>query len=196
MHAKMLIIKLLEIGMAEIICVRINWHETAASIPVPGQFYTLHVSPTNEFPFGEKGKALAGAWKQLNPNNVMDGMLILDGDVAIEPIDMTNMLTAIHHHDKMVVVAPARIWPISTKRKQWSWAHWSDKPSQIMETENIHWFSFNFTYLPKKLIDQALHDGLVSWTYPRVDMHFSETAVRVKIPVYVAEHVYPKHLHF
>jgi hypothetical protein len=182
--------------MAEIICVRMNWNRTAPSINVPGEFYMLHVDPSAEYPFGEKGKTLAGAWKQLNPDNVMEGMLILDGDVAIEPIDLSNMLGAIHHHDGMVVVAPARIWPVSTKRKQWSWAHWATKPSQIMETENIRWFSFNFTYLPKKLIEQALSDGLRSWTYPRVDMRFSESAFKSGIPVYVAENVHPKHLHF
>jgi hypothetical protein len=138
---------------------------------------------------------LAGAWKQLNNNN-MDGMLIMDGDVVIDPGDLTNMLTAIHEHDKMIVIAPARIWPISTKRKNWVWAHWSTEASQVMETENIRWFTFNFTYLPKKVIEQALTDGLTEWTYPNVDKRMSESAVTAGVPVYVAENVLPKHLNF
>jgi hypothetical protein len=183
--------------MAEIICIRENWNNTALSIPIPnaGNFHTLHIIPTPEHPFGEKGKALAGAWKQLGYAKV-DGMLILDGDVVIEPGDMENMLAAIHGHDKMVVTAPARIWPKSTKRKSWVWAHWSTEASQVMETKNIRWFTFNFTYLPKKVIEQALKDGLADWTFPSVDKRMSEAAVRAGVPVHVAENVSPKHLNF
>src|SRR5580700_341288 len=104
--------------MAEIICVRQNWDNSALSIPIPGQFYTLRVNPSSEHPFGEKGRVFAGAWRQLSHEKT-DGMLILDGDVVIEPGDLANMFAAIHHHDKMVVIAPARIWPKSTKRKNW-----------------------------------------------------------------------------
>lgn len=182
--------------MAEVICVRMNWDNSALSIRIPGAFYTLRVNPSSEYPFGEKGKVLAGAWKQLDPDHKMDGLLILDGDVAIEPIDLTNMLAAIHHHDKMVVVAPARIWPISTKRSQWAWAHWSAKASQVMERENIRWFSFNFTYLPRQVIEQALSDGLINWTYPSVDKRMSDSAFKAGVKVHVAENVYPKHLNF
>jgi hypothetical protein len=182
--------------MAEIICVRMNWDNKAIPIRIPGAFYTLHVDPSSAFPFGQKGMVLAGAWKQLDPDNKMDGMLIIDGDVAIDPLDLSNMLAAIHHHDKMVVVAPARIFPISTKRSEWSWAHWSVKASKEMETKNIRWFSFNFTYLPRRVIEQALTDNLVAWTYPSVDKRMSDAAFKAGVGVYVAESVYPKHLNF
>jgi hypothetical protein len=182
--------------MAEIIMVRVDWDNSALPIPTPGKFHHLHVNPSPDYPFGEKGRTLAGAWKQLNTNGKMDGMLILDGDVAIEPGDLTGMLQAIHTHDKMVVTAPARIWPRSTKRKEWSWAHWSKDPNQVLETENIRWFSFNFTYLPKKVLEQAIKDGLTSWTYPRCDMRMSDAAFNAGVPVYVAVDVQPKHLNF
>lgn len=181
--------------MAQIICIRENWNNTALNIPIPGNFFMLHIIPSAEHPFGEKGKALAGAWKQLS-NETIDGMLILDGDVAIEPGDLTNMLAAIHEHDKMVVIAPARIWPKSTKRKNWVWGHWSKDASQVIETENIHFFTFNFTYLPRTVIEQALTDGLADWSYPGVDKRMSETAVRANVPIFVAENVLPKHLNF
>ena len=182
--------------MAEIIMVRVNWDNSALNIPTPGKFHNLHVNPSVDYPFGEKGRAIAGAWKQLNADNKMDGMLILDGDVVIEPTDLVNMLQAIHHHDKMVVVAPTRIWPKSTKRKDWSWAHWSKEPNQTLETKNIRWFSFNFTYLPKKVIEQAMQDGLATWMYPRCDMRMSDAAFNAGVPVFVAEAVQPKHLNF
>jgi hypothetical protein len=181
--------------MAEILCVRKSWNNTALNIPIPGNFYLLHINPSADHPFGEKGKVLANGWRQLGNEN-MAGMLILDGDVAIEPGDLTNMLAAIHEHDKMVVVAPVRIWPKSTKRNSWVWSHWSDHGSQVMETENVRWFTFNFTYLPRKVIEQALSDGLVDWTYPSVDTRMSKAAMRAEVPVYVAENVLPKHLHF
>jgi hypothetical protein len=181
--------------MAQIICVRENWDNTAFKIPIPGNFYTMNIYPSAEYPFGERGKVLAGAWKQLSNSNV-DGMLTLDGDVVIEPGDMTNMLAAIHAHTEMVVVAPARIWPKSTKRKTWVWAHWSTVASQEMETENVHWFTFNFTYLPRKVIEQAINDGLGNWRYPSVDKQMSESAAKAGVPIFVAENVYPKHLNF
>ena len=182
--------------MAEIVSVRVNWDNTAIPIKMPGQFYNLHIDPSTDNPFGEKGKSLSNAWRQLNWNNKMDGMLIIDGDVAIDEIDYANMLNAIHYHDKMVVIAPARIWPASTKRKNWSWAHWSKEPSQVLETENVRWFSFNFTYLPKKVIDQAHEDGLISWAYPNVDKNMSTAAFNAGVPVFVAEDVLPKHMNF
>lgn len=176
--------------------VRLNWNDTALKIPTPGKFHNLLIAPTLDNPFGEKGRVIAGAWKQLNPDNKMDGMLILDGDVAIEPIDLTNMFRAIHNHDQMVVVAPARIWPKSTQKKVWTWAHWSKEPSQTMETENIRWFSFNFTYFPKKVIEQAIGDGLVNWKFPRCDMRMSDAAFHAGVKVFVAEDVYPKHMNY
>lgn len=181
--------------MAEIICVRVNWNNSALAIPLPAAFHILHVRPTADHPFGEKGRSLAGTWNQLSHDR-MAGMLILDGDVVIEPGDMSNMLAAIHEHTDMVVVAPTRIWPLSTKRKDWVWAHWSKEASQVMETKNIHWFSFNFTYVPRKVIEQALKDGLADWAFPSVDKRMSQSAVRAKVPVYVAENVLPKHLNF
>jgi hypothetical protein len=182
--------------LAQILCIRENWAHTAAAIKIPGEFHTMHFGPTANYPFGEKGRALAGTWKQLDPDNIMAGMLILDGDVAIDPTDLANMLAAIHHHDDQVVVAPAIIWPISTKRGQWTWAHWSDQPSQVLETENIRFFSFNFTYVPRKAIEQAIRDGLASWRFPRVDKRLSDAARKAGTQVYVAENVRPKHLHF
>lgn len=181
--------------MAEIVCIRENWDDTALKIPLPGNFFTLNIRPSAEYPFGEKGKAIAGAWRQLS-NNHVDGMLMLDGDVVIEPVDLSNMMAAIHTHDKMVVIAPARIWPKSTKRKRWVWAHWSSEASQDMETENIRWFTFNFTYLPRKVIEQAVEDGLSTWTYPSVDKRMSDSAAKAGVPVFVAENVLPKHLNF
>lgn len=182
--------------MAEIITVRVNWDNTAVPIKLPGKFFEMHVDPSAEYPFGQKGKTIAGAWRQLNTDKNMDGMLIIDGDVAIDPIDYQNMLSAIHYHHDMVVVAPARIWPASTKRKDWSWAHWSVEPSQKLETENIRWFSFNFTYLPKKVLKQALTDGLRRWTYPVVDKSMSTAAFDAGVPVFVAEDVHTCHLNF
>ncbi len=181
--------------MPTILCIRDNWNDTALDIPIPGSFFNVDIRPTIEYPFGEKGRVLANAWRQLSKDDYT-GMLILNGDVIIEPTDHKNMLAAIHTRSDQVVIAPTRIWPKSTKRKDWIWGHWSFEGSQKFETKNVRWFTFCFTYIPRKVIDQALKDGLVEWRYPGVDMNMARSAVKAKVPVYVAENVLPKHLNF
>ena len=180
--------------MSEIVCVRINWDRTATETQMSRRFFTLHVGPEPEYPFGRKGLALASAWRQLS-HKAQSGMLLLDGDVIIDPEDFRLMLRAIHDNDSIVHVAPVRIWPASTHKKDWTWAHWAREASQQVD-DSPRWFSFCFTYLPRSLIDRALQDGLCDWTYPVVDARVSESARRMGLRVSVVRDCWPKHLNF
>lgn len=180
--------------MAEIVCVRMNWNGTAIPLPAARHFYDMHVGPVPDYPFGRKGLVISSAWRQLSARHHA-GLLILDGDVAIDPADYGAMLAAVHEAPQLVHVAPVRIWPVSTKREAWTWAHWTEAPSQRLELRP-RYFSFCFTYLPRMLLVQADRDGLKRWTYPGVDMRMSETAQRNGIGARVVTGCWPKHMNY
>jgi len=178
-----------------IACVRIDWDRTA--IPMPQRtFYTLRIDPEPGYPFGRKGYSLAGAWAQLSAEVPgMLGMCVLDGDVALDPADMEAMFRAAANDQKSVHTAPVRLWPVSTKRPDWHWGHWTGEPSQE-DKDNPVWFSLCFTYLPRALIDQCIRAGMKRWTYPGVDKRIAAQAQRLGIPVKVVRAARPVHLNY
>lgn len=181
--------------MPTILLIRMNWNRSAIQLREAREYYNLDILPEPGWPFGRKGYALAAAWSQLSDDD-MKGMLILDGDVAVDPQDRRVMLGAIHVQPDIVHVAPARIWPVSTKRADWVWAHWADSPSQDVQFDDIETFTLCYTYLPRKLIEASLRDGLPFWTYPGVDANFCRVAEKEKIPVNVVLGCQPKHLNY
>jgi hypothetical protein len=184
-------------------CARVSWLEPAWQMPklvywVGGRqrnvhFYDVIIRPEPEYPAGRKGLAIAGAWTQLGRD--ADGLLILDGDVAIDPHVFSRMFDMIGSYPGDVLTAPAKIWPVSTHRESWVWSHWTEQASQEIEPE-ARWFSFCFTYLPRRLLDSAVRNGLRKWTYPRVDASMSKEAQRLGIPVQVVKDCSPLHLNW
>jgi hypothetical protein len=156
----------------------------------------LHVAPETANPFGRKGLALAAAWKQLSDEGT-PGMLILDGDVVIDPYDYVMMYNAIMGDPEAVHIAPVRIWPVSKNDLNgWSWAHCLEgRFSQVMEM-NPDFFSFNFTYVPRRVIELAIGDGLKDKQFPHVDQHMSRSARKAGVRMNVVDACRPKHLHY
>lgn len=185
--------------MADVACVRVIWERQY--IPLPPirngdqliKFRPVYVEPETEYPGGRKGAALAGAWRQFG--RTADGMLILDGDVVIDPIICTPMFNAIHSDPQQVWTAPVRIWPVSTNRPTWVWGHWEEEASQELDMYPKY-FSFNFTYLPKKLLEGCIKGGMKNWVYPRVDACVSAEARKLGIKAQMVEDCWPVHLHF
>jgi hypothetical protein len=179
--------------------VRVIWD--AHVIKVPFRMYgvnvkELHLGLDPNHPFGRKGLALEQAWQQLAPPNCR-GMLILDGDTLIDPQDYALMCEAIEQAPDAVHVAPARIWPSSKPElRGWSWAHWSKHPTQELETEGIEFFSFNFTYLPAGLMQDAIKGGLSTWKFPLVDSRMARTARLKRYPVHVVAGARAMHLNY
>lgn len=179
--------------MAELVCLHVNWDRTALPVRLPS-FHELHIGPEPGYPAGRKGLQLAGAWRQL-AGAATDGMLLLDGDVVIDLLDLAVMKTAISRAPAIVHTAPVRLWPRSTKWAQWAWAHWADEPSQVMDRHPWR-FSFCFTYLPRTVIEHAIESGLEGWTFPWVDREVSHVTRGLGCRVSVVEDCTPKHLHF
>ena len=179
--------------MAELVCVRVDWDRTAIPLKLP-HFHTIRLSPEASHPFGRKGAALAGAWRQLSGRNT-DGMVILDGDVAVDLLDVAAMRASVHVKPAAVHIAPVRLWPASTHAQGWHWSHWDDAPTQD-PVDNVRRFSFCFTYLPRDLIGRCIRNGLEQWTFPHVDRMVSLQAQQAKTEIVVVEGCTPKHLHF
>jgi hypothetical protein len=179
------------------IFVRVIWDAHPVKFPLrlhQVRINELHVSPETAYPFGRKGLVLESGWKQLSDPD-SQGLLILDGDVMIDPQDFENMRCAIEADPDCVWVAPARIWPVSTGKPRWTWGHWKDQPSTEW-CDNPEWFAFNFTYLPAALMTAAIKDSLRLWQFPKVDMNMSRTARKQGIKVRVVPDCAPKHMHY
>lgn len=159
------------------------------------RFMECDVYPEPGWPQGRKGLMLAGAWEGYGRSQKADGMIIRDKDVAIDPHMIMCMSGAVHAEPDAVHTAPVKIWPGSTGRTTWTWAHWRDHPSQHIDRDP-RWFSFNFTYLPGQLLGKAIARGLREWTYPSVDASMSKLAAEMRIPVRVVEGCYPVHVHW
>jgi hypothetical protein len=177
--------------MADVICVRVCWNGTELPLRL-SRFHKLHVSPEAEHPFGRKGLALASAWNTLAP--AADGMLILDGDVAVDPYDVAVMMQAIDAQPLSVLVAPVKLWPASTHLKNWVWGHGINAYSQE-DADEPNLFTFSFTYLPRLLIEDCIRVGMASWTYPNVDKRVCARAQANKCTVRIVE-CFPTHVNY
>ena len=175
---------------------RIIWNNETPVTPYMG-FRDLHVMPEPEYPFGRKGLGIARAWEEIGIPNEAVGLLILDGDVAIDPNDIREMHEHIWSEPGSVWVAPVRIWPISHLGSSWTWGHGKDGEFSQTDHENPNMFAFCFTYLPARLVDLANQQhGLREWCYPNVDMFMWELAQQHNIKVDVARNCQPKHMHW
>jgi hypothetical protein len=189
-----------------VICVRVSWDGQAMPLRIADKFYSVNIVPEPDFPFGRKGLWLTRAWQQLNENPktygqklaAADGMLILDGDVAIDPWDLEVMQNAIREDRESVHVAPAKIWPISTRASDWVWAHGLDRftQSEPYNDDDCNLFTFCFTYLPRALIQQCVQAGMENWVYPDVDTQVCIVAMKGRFRVNLVRACQPKHLNY
>lgn len=188
-----------------LICIKIVWmNKKVASVEVP--FHDIHVNPEPAHPKGRKGLVMASAWRQMSTEADV-GMLILDADVAIEPTDLNTMVQHIGSDASVVWTAPARLWPKATHLPSWIWSHRKDPQPGLSQQETMQlWqtdvpdpdmFTFCFTYIPRRLIDEALNAGLKEWHYPYVDKNMWQLARQKGIPVRVVRgDCHPKHINF
>ena len=174
---------------------RVIWNNQIPVTPFMG-FRDLHVNPEPSFPFGRKGLCLIRAWEELGPPNGAPGMLILDGDVAIDPHDSKVMHECIYTNTECIWVAPVRLWPVSHLGQEWTWGHGKNGQFTQDDIDDPEMFSFSFTYLPDILCDALGPAGACDWAYPQVDLFTWELAANMGIKAQVVRNCYPKHMHW
>lgn len=180
--------------MYDPVALRVVWNNESPATRGLG-YRDLHVNPEPSFPFGRKGLAFQRAWEDIGLSNESVGMLILDGDVAIDPMDNRGMHDHIWNDPNSVWVAPARIWPVSHLGNAWTWGHGKGVFTQE-DVIDPDMFSFCFTFLPAALMNYAIQEELAEWVYPEVDKQMWETARKYNFQVRVARDCAPKHMHY
>lgn len=194
--------------LTDLLHVRVRWNGEPGA-PAPPKFRTFDVMPEPQYPAGRKGLLLARIWESLATPRT-DGMLILDGDCAIDPLDYAAMITEACTEPDAVWTAPARLWPASTGYRYWVWGHrelLADRdPLPSDEETRKTWqadiddpdmFTFNFTYLPRRLMNACTEAGMDQWVYPHVDENTWRTALEQDIPARVVRRgCSPKHTHY
>jgi hypothetical protein len=181
--------------MPQVVLVRADWDRTAIPLRIASRFYTLHLSPEPGHPFGRRGLGMAAAWRQLAGPQAA-GMVFLDGDVAIDPLDLAAMLTAIDGEPGRVHTAPVRLWPSSTKQSHWVWGHGQDGFFRDRDPDECNYFGLSFTYLPRVLIADCMRRNMDSWHYPNVDTQIRRRAAALGITARVVRAASPKHLNY
>lgn len=177
--------------------VRFNWDHSALpyDISIAGvTFKDLHIQPSARYPVGQKGMALAHYWNTMQLHRTYHGILILDGDVAIDPGDLSAMLTAIEEAPLSVLTTPMRVW--YDGREYWSHRGRDGELHNGPIQGPIHYFSFGFTYIPRELMTKAVNEGLALQVYPYVDEWLSKYAVKWNFAIELITGCYPKHMHF
>jgi len=180
------------------VAVRINWNGTALKLPPLPGFVELHVQPEGGFPFGRKGRALIAAWRSfaydLDKNLVSRGMIILDGDMAVDLDDIAAMHSDIADNPDAVWVSLYKIYPKSTGIRNWVFSVGCKVFSQEVPFF-IDRFGFGFTYLPAALILECEKNGLGGWCYPDVDKNVSRICATMDIAVNLSS-AQPKHCNY
>lgn len=184
--------------MTEIVFTRLNWDRTGAPFRMPGaRWFDLHYGPEPGAPFGRKGAAIADGWAQLAGGRCA-GMLVMDTDVVIDPLDYAAMLGAVSAAPERVHVGPVRLWRASLGCDTWVWGHWAGRgPSQEWTDTPDHW-TYGFTYLPRALLEAANRASppMREWVFPGVDMKLCSVAKRRRIKAETVRDCHPKHMHY
>lgn len=170
--------------------VRFSWQKPSV-LPDPGRFFEVVMTGSPEYPHGRRGMWMSRCWEYAREHGA-DGMLCLDGDTAVDPVDVAVMGSAIDEDDKAVHTTPVRLYP---PYGDWFWAHGHDEYTQECVTEGINLFGFAFTYLPGGLLDACTEAGLEEWIFPLVNKRVSSVARKLRLRVNLVP-MSPTHLNW
>lgn len=109
------------------------------------------------------------------------------------------MIAAVRISPDRVYVAAHKLWPASTMRDDWVWAHGRmiDGAPELTQRLRIgaQWWALGLTYTPGALLDLAA-PHMPAWVFGQVDTGLSAIARQHHIAGICIEKARPKHLHF
>ena len=183
-------------GLPPFVYIRLSWATHPYNMPQPrimgSRMFDIVYGPTDKYPAGRRGQVMLAAWEGYS-DPATAGMLVQDGDTVIDPFDYAIMVTVLTEFPDCVVTSPVKLWR-KADTDGWVWAHWRGQASQNL-TFDPDFFCFNFTYLPRRLLEACGKKGMRSWSFPTVDTRVARVARETGIPVRVARCT-PKHMNF
>jgi hypothetical protein len=127
------------------------------------------------------------------------GILWQDPDIVIDPDDMREMRAAIARAPQFIHVSVHKLWPASTMRPDWVWAHGIVKGAEHILSQQMapraDWFALGFTYTPARLMELA-RPHMFQWVFGQCDTGLSAVARQNKVPAFPVPKCRPKHLHY
>jgi hypothetical protein len=175
---------------------QIEWNHWRVPSLRPG--IIIPIVPEPGYPRGRKATYMARFWANTREADAV-GVLWQDPDIVADPDDLEEMTKAIERAPEYVHCSVHKLWPASTMRPDWVWAHgaWRNNApvmGQRMDTV-ADWFALGFTYTPARLLDIAM-PHMFQWVFGQVDNGLAATARQHNIPAFPVPKCRPKHLHF
>jgi hypothetical protein len=175
---------------------QIEWNHWRIPSVAPDEI--IRVAPEPDAPRGRKARLMADYWRSIREVGY-SGILWQDPDIVCDPDDIDAMRAWAGQYPQNVLVAPHKLWPASTMRPSWVWAHghW-DNGAPVMSQQLVRkpeWFALGLTYTPAVLLELAA-PHMFAWQFGQVDSGLSAVARQHKIPGLVVGAARPKHLHF
>lgn len=175
---------------------QIEWNHWRSASVRPD--HVVRVTPEPDAPRGRKARLMGELWRQVRTSDA-PGILWLDPDVIADLDDLAEMHKAIERAPQFVHCSSHKLWPASTMRPDWVWAHGMWVGTAPVMSQNYapyaQWFALGMTYTPARLLDLAL-PHMFQWVFGQVDSGLSATARQHNIPSYPVPKCRPKHLHF
>jgi len=160
--------------------------------------HILRVIPEPDAPRGRKASLMASYWVRAKADGAA-GVLWQDPDIVCDPDDIAAMHEAIAMHPARVLVGVHKLWPASTMRDDWVWAHGRMNGTMPHMSQNLatnaEWFALGLTWTPRRLLDYAL-PHMPAWQFGQVDAGLGAVARQQGIAGLAVTGARPKHLHF
>lgn len=176
--------------------VQVEWNHWRVASIRPDR--VLSVVPEPGAPRGRKGPRMAELWNT-RPDPTWVGVLWQDPDIVVDPDDAHEMHMAISRAPDLIHVSVHKLWPASTMRDDWVYAHGLvDGITHVLNQKmapRADWFALGFTYTPARLMNLAA-PHMINWVFGQVDSGLSAVARQNYIPAFPVPKCRPKHLHF
>lgn len=168
-------------------------------VPLPLKCHRIAIWPNEHRNHISYGDMLTTQWRYFKGES---GMLWIEGDIAVTPEHLTEIVDATLVHPGCVVAVPYLLYPATTQRPYPMWSNQGATPMGLpVAYDGIAphpidpaFFSLGCTFLPAYLLDRIdMRAG--NWDYPCLDTRLSELAQALRVRC-IATVTPALHLHY
>lgn len=168
-------------------------------VPLPFVHHAVRCYDISEPEHRAYGQVMIDTWRQFHG---VPGMLWIEGDIALEPLHLDEIVHTVGLCPGCVVAAPFRLYPASTHHDHVQWPFYVETPNcgeRILRADEpipplVRSFGLGCTYLPAELFT-AVGIEICLYDWPSLDWKLSVLARESGIPVFTT-HTPVVHLHY